>query len=122
MGKFRSGFLRLASDLPMLACALFLTAPSIAETPVGGCPAGTPRIYVDQDGNIDLNGKRVTSGELEEALLAMQPKPTRACYAHGLLKGNPIPGALSAMRILIGLEIDVVLYTDVTFRTLDPGS
>ena len=104
MRKLLLGYSLLGSGLPALVCALFVAAPSSAEPPVDECPAGTPRIYVDTDANIDLNGKRVTPQELEEALLAMDPKPTRACYAHGLLKGNPIPGALSAMRILVGLE------------------
>jgi len=103
-----------------LACALALATASFAETPTGECPEGVPQIYVDKDANIDLNGKRVTVMELEDALLAMSPKPTRACYAHGLLKGNPIPGALSAMRLLIGLEMEVLLYTDETFATPTP--
>ena len=122
MRKHLPEYSLLASGLPVLVCALFMTAPSFAEPPVGGCPAGTPRIFVDKDANIDLNGKRVTPQELEEALLALDPKPTRACYAHGLLKGNPIPGSLSAMRILVGLELEVVLYTDETFTTLDPAN
>lgn len=117
MHKLLPRFLRVVA---LLTCALILATPSLAAAPSGECPAGTPRIYVDKDANIDLNGKRVTSLELEDALLAMNPKPTRACYAHGLLKGNPIPGALSAMRVLIGLELDVVLYTDDTFKALDP--
>jgi hypothetical protein len=120
MRKFRSNRSCQASGLSLLACAFVLTQPSFAEAPAGECPTGTPRVYVDKDANIALNGQRMTSQELEEALLTMSPKPAQVCYAHGLLQGNPIPGALSAMRVLVGLEMDVVLYTDETFRTLDP--
>jgi hypothetical protein len=106
----------------LTVCALLFATPVLADGPLGECPAGTPRVYVDKDANISLNGKQVSATELEDAILAMDPRPTRACYAHGLLQGNPIPGALSAMRVLVGLELEVVLYTDDTFRTVDPNN
>jgi hypothetical protein len=111
---------QFAAALSALLCAVSFATDSLAQAPTGECPPGTPRVYVDKDANIELNGKRVTSTELSDELSAMDPKPTHACYSHGLQAGNPIPGALSAMRTLVALEIEIVLYTDNTFTTVDP--
>ena len=84
------------------------------------CPAGVPRIYVDKDANIELNGQPVIRTELSKILSALDPKPAYACYAHGLLVGNPVPNGLYALQTLMALEIEVVLYTDNSFKTLQP--
>ncbi len=72
---------------------------------------------MDVEGQITLNGKALNSRELYDALSTMSPRPKSACYAHGLLIGNPIPGGLAAMRTLVELELEVLDYTDATFQT-----
>jgi hypothetical protein len=82
------------------------------------CPIDGVRIYVDNKGQIIVNGTNVASSELFMHLRALTPAPKRACYALAAALATPSVSAMTVLTDIGIFKLPLSLYADDSFTTL----
>lgn len=82
------------------------------------CPASGARIYVKSDGTALLNGAIVEVDGFGDALAALAPAPTVACYSRDAAEAEPHPAASRVVQAIIDQRLPVAFYTDDTFKVV----
>lgn len=101
--------------LTLLACGATAQAADAAKP--GACPASGARVWLQATGEVLLNGRPLAAPRLQDALSALQPRPTVICYARENAEDEPPPTMETVLEALMAQRLPIGLYTDDTFAT-----
>jgi len=86
-----------------------------SENKVEASDPNVIKIYVDEKGLITSNGNSISLEELDSSLSKLMTNKGSVYYSRANGQGEPPPGAMKVIDLVIKYSLPIRMYTDKTF-------